>query len=106
MQTSSYDTITFYPIFKTVLALFSDNSQECRKKEEEEGLHAVASCEVSVDEVLAAEVLHPSGNIGHKLHQHLWREVLKQTQALSYLFFSFPAEGSTAHVFEDCGQLS
>lgn len=58
------------------------------RSEENEGLHAVASCEVSVDEVFAAEVLHPSGNIRHKLHQHLWREVLKQTQALSYFFLS------------------
>ena len=42
-------------------------------------LHAVASGEVSVDEVLAAEVLHPSGNIGHKLYQHLRREVLQDS---------------------------
>lgn len=46
--------------------------------EGEQGLHAVASCEVSMDEVLATEVLHPSGNISHKLHQHLRREVLKR----------------------------
>lgn len=39
-------------------------------------LHAVASREVSVDEVLAAEVLHAAGNVGHKLHQHLRGEVL------------------------------
>lgn len=41
------------------------------------GLHAVTSSEVSVDEVLAAEVLHPSSDICHKLHQHLRRKVLK-----------------------------
>jgi len=40
-------------------------------------LHAVASGEVSVDEVLSAEVLHPSGNIGHELYQHLRWEVLQ-----------------------------
>lgn len=30
-----------------------------------------------MDEVLAAEVFHPSGDIGHKLYQHLRRQVLK-----------------------------
>lgn len=40
-------------------------------------LHAVASSEVSVDEVLAAEVFHPSGDVCHKLYQHLRRQVLK-----------------------------
>lgn len=71
--------------------------------EEEQGLHAVASCEVSMDEVLAAEVLHPSGNISHKLHQHLRREVLKRIKDTGFeLHFLFcPAEGSRAHVSED-----
>lgn len=74
MQTLFYDTVKFDLIFKIItcaVALFSDNSWEWSKTEEEEGLHAVASCKVPVDEVLAAEVLHPSGNVGHKLHQHL-----------------------------------
>lgn len=57
----------------------SDNTnrnRESKKWKQRLRLHAVASCKVSVDEVLAAEVLHPSGNISHKLYQHLRGEVL------------------------------
>lgn len=56
-----------------------------------------------MDEVLAAEVLHPTGNVSHKLHQHLRREVLKRIKDTGFeLHFLFcPAEGSRAHVSED-----
>lgn len=65
-------------------------------------LHAVASCEVSVDEVLSAEVLHPSGNVSHELHQHLRREVLQDTVTEGdKQFILCTVGGSRVHLFMD-----
>ena len=49
----------------------------------EGNLHAVTSSEVAVDEVLVAEVLHPPGNVGHELHQHLGGKVLQDRHGRS-----------------------
>lgn len=66
------------------------------------GLHAVTSSEVSVDEVLAAEVLHPSGDICHELHQHLRRQKLKhrKMKVLAFILFC-TVEGAPVFSFSE-----
>lgn len=63
--------------------LFQRGSRKRNNKKLKQQLkfsHAVSSRQVSVDEVLAAEVLHPPGNVRHELHQHLRREVLQDRE--------------------------
>lgn len=45
-----------------------------------ERLHAVAGCQVPVNEVLAAKILHSPCNVCHKFHQHLGRKILKKKE--------------------------
>ena len=67
-----------------LLPLFRVSINHCIQWQQTGGerlrLHAVSGSKVSVDEVFAAEVLHSSGNVSHKLYQHLRREVLQDTQ--------------------------
>lgn len=43
-------------------------------------LHAVASCQVSVQEVATAEILHTQSNVNHELQERLSGQKLKNTR--------------------------
>lgn len=65
-------------------------------------LHAVAGSEVSVDEVLVAEVFHSPGNIGHELNQHLRWEVLQDNAERNK--FCFCSLSNKADVYFLCNR--